>query len=147
MSAVPAAVIALVDGRDRHVDRSTGRTLGAGRNLHHRLLRSRGGLHTAANLITLSGSGTTGTHGYMHAHPKIATHYGFIVPTRADPAEWPILLTNGLGHRRWALLTDDGLEVSITDAEAEERRWAAGLPHDGTTERHTTHAPHPFDQA
>lgn len=146
MSAVPAGVIALVDGRDRHVDRSTGRTLGAGRNLHHRLLRSRGGQHTAANLITLSGSGTTGTHGHMHANPLIATRYGFMVPRGAAPNEWPVLIADGLGRRQWVRLEDDGtIQIVTPDEVTAAHEWAGITTPLGATERH--HAPHPFDQA
>lgn len=127
MSHVPAAVIALVDARDQLVDRSTGRTIGPGRNLHHRKLRSRGGQHTASNLITLSGSGTTGTHGYMHARPDMATRYGFIVPSWADTTEVPIRYTLALGQRRWAFLLDDGCIEPISDDAAASRMTWLGL--------------------
>lgn len=127
MSGVPAAVIALVDNRDKLVDRSTGRTVGPGRNLHHRKLRSRGGAHHASNLITLSGSGTTGTHGYMHANVSIATRYGFIVPSWASPQEVPIRLTDALGRRQWVYLFDDGCSEWVTPDDAQLRMTWLGL--------------------
>ena len=127
MSDVPRHVVDLVDQRDGRIDRSTGRGLGAGRNLHHRRLRSRRGHHTPANLITLSGSGTTGTHGYMHANPRIATEHGFIVPSWADPAEVPILLADRRGRKAWHLLTEEGTTTPLSEADALDAMRALGL--------------------
>jgi hypothetical protein len=115
---VPAAVIDAVDRRDRRFDRLTGKGLGAGRNLHHRQLRSQGGKHVVENLITLSGSGTTGTHGLVHANVERATRYGFIVPGWVDdPARVPIRLATPRG-RRWHYLNADGTVRPLHDVDA-----------------------------
>lgn len=64
-------------------------------NIHHRKLRSQGGTDEAENLVTLCGSGTTGCHGWVHANPRIARAHGWMVPSWADPAEWPIRFAEG----------------------------------------------------
>lgn len=59
-------------------------------SLHHRRLRGMGGRsvdHTAPNLVTACGSGTTGCHGRMHADPAWARSRGYIVPTGPDTPE------------------------------------------------------------
>jgi hypothetical protein len=124
---VPSTVKYRVDQRDKQIDRSTGIWIGEGRNLHHRQLRSRGGGNVASNLITLSGSGTTGTHGYMHANPAIATHYGFIVPSWAEPELVPIRLATALGRHQWALLGDVGNVVPLTADQAESTMRLLGI--------------------
>jgi hypothetical protein len=60
--------------------------------------------HTAANLVTLCGSGTTGCHGHVHAHPEQAYDTGWMIRRGGaeDPAVVPILDLMGW---RW-LLTD-----------------------------------------
>ena len=50
-------------------------------SLHHRKLRSRGGEDSAANLVLLCGTGTTGCHGWVHLNPREATAAGFMVPS------------------------------------------------------------------
>lgn len=75
---------------------------------HHRQLLSRGGTHSPANLVTLTGSGTTGEHGWAHAHPDLATILGYIVPSWVDPATVPIYRINHYGTAYdWHLQTDD----------------------------------------
>jgi hypothetical protein len=126
--AVPRGVVVQVDDRDRCLDRWTGRGIAAGRNLHHRKLRSRGGPHTVSNLITLSGSGTTGSHGYMHGNPLIATRHGFIVPAWIDDVSTvPILLADRYGRKAWALLPDDGTTTPLAEPEAERIMRDLGL--------------------
>lgn len=116
---VPRAVIDIVDARDRLKDRWAGHVIGPGRNLHHRQLRSQGVHHNPGNLVTLSGSGTTGTHGMVHHNRALGQAYGFIVPSWiADPSLVPIRLANVYGVRGWALLADDGTERSITPQAA-----------------------------
>lgn len=58
-----------------------------GGSIHHRLLKSRGGLGALSNGILLCGSGTTGCHGWVHANPKQSTHRGYMVPSGSVPAE------------------------------------------------------------
>lgn len=67
-----------------------GRPYGDALNLHHRLLRSHGTDNSPANLVSICGSGTTGCHGYAHAHPEWARGHGLIVPSWGVPAEVPV---------------------------------------------------------
>lgn len=66
-----------------------------GYSTHHRQSRSLG-VNTPDNLIALCGSGTTGCHGWVHAHPleARAEDKGWIV-SRYVPADeikdWPVL--------------------------------------------------------
>lgn len=55
-------------------------------SIHHRKLRSQGGLNDLPNLITLCGSGTTGHHGWAHHNRKAAEADGWIVRSGFDPA-------------------------------------------------------------
>lgn len=124
---VPREVIDRVDRRDRQVDRMTGKGIGPGRNLHHRQLRSQGGRHEVANLITLSGSGTTGTHGLVHANVDRATRYGFIVPSWVDdPARVPIRLATPRG-RAWHYLNSDGTIRPVHQIDALYRMLDLGI--------------------
>ena len=54
----------------------------SGFSIHHRRMRSHGSgyerLHEAENLLTLCGSGTTGCHGWVHAHPNRAYQLGYL---------------------------------------------------------------------
>jgi len=56
------------------------------------------------NLLTLCGSGTTGCHGWVEAHPQDATMSGWSVPSWADPATVPVRHW----EHGWALATPDG---------------------------------------
>lgn len=79
-----------------------------GYSLHHRkgrrVLPGLPDPHVAENLVTLCGSGTTGCHGWVHAHPEKAYEQGWMIHRGSadDPAVVPVL--DLLGHR-W-LLTD-----------------------------------------
>lgn len=75
-------------------------------SLHHRRLRSHPfeGLHNPSNLIWLCGSGTTGCHGWVHAHPAEAETDGYIVHAWDDPKTVPVTY-HGLGP---CTLNDDG---------------------------------------
>lgn len=60
--------------------------------LHHRKLRSRGGVDCPANLICVHHAcHNLATHS-IHLNPKDSTIKGFIVPGWADPAEYPMYL-------------------------------------------------------
>lgn len=80
----------------------------SGDSIHHRLLRSQGagyaGLHRPANLIALCGSGTTGCHGWVHAHPAAAYQAGYLVHMFEDPARMPLYYP----RHGWQRLDDDG---------------------------------------
>ncbi|WP_394367348.1 HNH endonuclease [Changpingibacter yushuensis] len=58
---------------------------------HHRQLRSRGGEHTAANLVALHRA----CHEHIHQHPGEATSRGFMVHSWETPEQVPVLLSDG----------------------------------------------------
>ena len=78
-------------------------------SVHHRKLRSQGGTNAPSNLVTTTGTGTTGIHGEIHADPATATVLGYIVPSHQDPAQTPIFRNApfGAGYG-WYLQDDDG---------------------------------------
>lgn len=63
------------------------------------------GLHEASNLILACGSGDTGCHGWIHAHPREAMSLGYIVSGFNDHPELVPILTAQHG---WVLLDDKG---------------------------------------
>lgn len=102
-----------------------------GGSRHHRRPRSHPwpGLHEAANLIDLCGSGTTGCHGWVHAHPAEAYRYGLLVHSWREPSEVPV------PSRRWGWvwLSDDGTARPLTPPERESwlsqsvLKWSVGM--------------------
>ncbi|MCD7100463.1 hypothetical protein [Pseudoclavibacter sp. 13-3] len=84
---------------------------------HHRVLRSQGGVDNPETLVLLQGTGTTGVHGWVHAHPASARLLGYLVPSWGDPAVWPVWRYDGLGRRGWCRQLPDGyLERVPVDA-------------------------------
>lgn len=63
----------------------------SGYSIHHRRMRSHG-------------SGTTGCHGWVHAHPARAYRLGYLVHTGKDPATIPVYYRTG----GWQQLNKDG---------------------------------------
>lgn len=95
-------------------DRDHGRCVrcyAMGGNRHHRKRRSQGGKDLGSNLILLCGSGTTGCHGYVHAHPEESYIKGWLVSGDADPALIPIW---SMIWRSWILLRND-LTVQLVE--------------------------------
>jgi hypothetical protein len=66
-----------------------------GESLHHRLPRSRGTDNSAANLVLLCGSGTTGCHGEVESQRNVAYLAGLLLRTGQDPASEPVKLRDG----------------------------------------------------
>jgi hypothetical protein len=63
-----------------------------GYSCHHRRLRGAGGTDTPENRIMLCGSGTTGCHGWVHAHPALARGEGWLCSRYGlAPEETPVL--------------------------------------------------------
>lgn len=58
----------------------------------------------ARNLLTLCGSGTTGCHGWVHAHPNRAYQLGYLVSMSDDPIGQPVYYRTG----GWQQLHADG---------------------------------------
>ena len=110
MSQPPRSVIDAVDKRDEWSCVRCGVSLYATHgSRHHRKLRSQGGKHASDNLVLLCGSGTTGCHGWAHAHPVAARHAGLIVSAYADPVMQPVQYPDGA----WWLLASDGTRTRV----------------------------------
>ncbi|WP_407662394.1 HNH endonuclease [Mycolicibacterium palauense] len=93
--------------------RSGGRCERCGRygptTMHHRVKRSHGGPWSLTNITAVCGSGTTGCHGWIESHPRLAREEGFALKSWEDPATVPVLL-----YRRFSTcFTPD--EPSYTD--------------------------------
>lgn len=80
-------------------------------SMQHRRPRGMGGsrweyINSPANLIPVSGSGTTGCHGHMEKHRAEALTYGWLLPkSTVDPALHPVLVEHG---SRWVYLDHYG---------------------------------------
>lgn len=77
----------------------------------HRKARAMGGTHSLAinrpsNLIVLCGSGTTGHHGWVEAHPTFSREAGWALRSTDDPLTVPVLYPDG-----WFLLDDLGNRI------------------------------------
>lgn len=86
-------------------------------SLHHRRLRSHPfpGLHKTGNLIWLCGSGTTGCHGWVHAHPEESYENGWMVHGWDNPTLVPVTVG---GNGRY-LLDDYGKARKVTGVVAD----------------------------
>lgn len=72
--------------------------------LHHRKLKSRGGIDAPSNLIQVHHEcHNLGTQS-IHANPSMATDKGWMVSSWADPKTEPMLTPDG----SWVILKDDG---------------------------------------
>lgn len=65
--------------------------------------------NTAANLVCLCGSGTTGCHGWVEHNKAEARELGLLVRQGHDPRERPVRV---LG-RGWVRLTEDGRYLNV----------------------------------
>lgn len=81
-------------------------------SIHHRRPRGMGGskdpvTDSPENLLLVSGTGTTGSHGWIESHRSHALDEGYIVPRWQDPAIVPVK------HRLygWAWPTPDGVWI------------------------------------
>lgn len=77
--------------------------------LHHRRLRSQGGKDEVANLIAVHHKcHNLGTHS-IHLNPSKAVANGQIVPSWAEPSEFPLYMPDGSK----VLLGQDGSYITI----------------------------------
>ena len=80
--------------------------------LHHRRYRSRGGAHTASNLVALCGWGNhTGCHGWAHSD-ALAPAWGLSVASWGDPAAVPFWCP---WRASWQLPDDGGGWAELAD--------------------------------
>lgn len=84
----------------------------------HRTPKSLGGKWAASNGVRACGSGTTGCHGFIEAHPEHAAAGGWRVTGGQDPAAAPVWLHPVLAWPGWVLLDDVGGYTYLDDQSA-----------------------------
>lgn len=82
-------------------------------NYQHRQNRSQAGAWSASNGLDVCGSGTTGDHGYIHAHPAESYERGWSVHSWDNPAEVPVQTALG-----WVLLDNEGGRTAVDHVDA-----------------------------
>lgn len=129
MSAIPQAVADLVHERAQGYCERCGRFTRT--ELHHRLYRSRGGQHTAANLIAVCGWGNhTGCHGFAHSGAAAEVD-GVSLRSGRNPLLVPVKLAAPGGKFRWFLLDDRGIQTYLPTDDAVERLVEMGIRQEG----------------
>jgi hypothetical protein len=85
----------------------------------HRMAKSRGGLWRPSNGLHLCGSGTTGCHGWLEAHPLWAGEGGWHIRRlhTANPLDIPVYLRPTGMEPGWFLLDDAGGRWPIDPAD------------------------------
>ncbi len=79
--------------------------------LHHRKLRKHGGQDTLSNFLLLHHKcHNLGTHS-VHLNPSRSYANGWLVPSWAEPDEWPLVLPDGSK----VLLTNEGTVQQIQE--------------------------------
>lgn len=105
-----AEIRAAVLERDGYQCARCGRPCVYDHSIHHRILGNRKDMR-ASNLVTLCGSGTTGCHGWVHAHPTLAQDDGYIVSKFHKAQDTPdIPVVYGAANGRiagWYALADN----------------------------------------
>lgn len=87
---------------------------------HHRKRRREADADAVANIVLLCGSGTTGCHGWCHAHPNKARAEGWILWSGENPAGKPCLSARGRtgveaepgSYTAQTVYLDDGTKVT-----------------------------------
>lgn len=127
MSAIPRAVVDLVHERAQGLCERCGTY--ARLELHHRVYRSRGGAHTAGNLVAVCGWGNhTGCHGWAHDGLD-AERAGFSLRSWVStPSLVPVKMRAPGGMYRWFLLDDNGNKTYLPTDDAFERMVELGIP-------------------
>lgn len=85
---------------------------------HHRQLKGQGGHDMMSNRATTCGTGTTGCHGWIHAHPILARIFGWLLQPWDEPAQvrmWHAHL------EMWVLLRDDRPELDLAPDQEGDR--------------------------
>jgi len=78
--------------------------------LHHRKLKSQGGQDEVCNLIAVHHECHNMGSQAIHMNPKESIANGWIVPSWADPASYPLILPDGT-----AVLLDNGGSYTPTE--------------------------------
>ena len=91
-------------------------------SLQHRRARGMGGTsrpesNTAANLVLVHGTGTTGCHGDIERHPLTASAAGFRIQQHDKPYSLPVFGWAGF-RRVWWVFDDDGGRNQISEETA-----------------------------
>ena len=95
--------------RDTHCVKC-GRFLYDGVACHHRKLRKHGGPDSLSNLVGLCSTCHNIAPESVHQNPQTSYEAGYLVPSWATPAEWPLKLADG----RLVYLQDDGTMIETT---------------------------------
>jgi hypothetical protein len=80
--------------------------VGLGESMHHRRKALR--VWEPSNVLHVCGSGTTGCHGWIEAHPKEAHNLGLWLWEYEDPHDWSAKM-RWEHARSWWFLDDEGL--------------------------------------
>ena len=89
---IDSAVVDLVKARAAGYCETCGGPALESMALHHRKLKSRGGKDEIANLIAVHHKCHNLGTDSIHLNPEVATVKGWMVPSWADPAEYPLHL-------------------------------------------------------
>lgn len=98
--------------RDEHCVKC-GKFLYDGVAVHHRKLRKHGGTDSLSNLIALCSTCHNIAPDSVHQNPESSYAKGYMCPSWADPAEWPVTLPDGSR----VLLEDNGKMIYLERAE------------------------------
>lgn len=90
--------------------------LGRGTTMHHR--RKPGRVWSAANLLHLCGSGTTGCHGWIEANPKSSREYGWWIFTGDGEPDMVLVFLRAHTGSKWYLLDDEGSRAGVSSTFA-----------------------------
>jgi hypothetical protein len=80
-------------------------------------MRRKDGGHSAANLVLLCGSGTTGCHGRVHQFVRESRADGWIIPALRSPELDPSMVPVR-SHAGWVQLLNDGTTSRLIDSVA-----------------------------